>query len=243
VVRADVAAVAQVQVTGEAHVDVAVLHLVERAARAVHDAVHALAGRRDERVVRYHDLEHARRQLARAQLDVEQLLLADAAVLPEPVERPRPRPCGVDADDEQLLVLVDRADVFRDVLVVVAQRPAEALDEVEQRDVVVAGDDELRLRQSAHERHRVLVLPRAGALREVAAHDDERRLLRVHVGDAPLDDGGVDVIEVDVGDVGDRAHAAAQRGGTLKKKTFSPAVNDPMISPAPAVTPRQPPTA
>ena len=90
---------------------------------------------------------------------------------PLKVERAR----GVDAEHRDLVVDERGLEVGVDVALVVAERAEEALPDVVERHVVVAGHHQLRHRQPVEEGARLLELRGAGALREVARDGDELR--------------------------------------------------------------------
>ena len=232
--RPHVAAVSHVQVPGQQHVDVTLLHLVQRPTGAVNDAVHALPRRRDERVMRDYDFENARRQVAGAQLHVQKLLLADPPVLPEAVEGKRERPGRVDADDQQFLVHKDRPNIPGDVFVVIAQRETEAGDDIKERDVMIPRHHQLRSREPGHVPRRRRVLTGTRTLGEVSAHHQQRRVFCRQLARQRLHHRRIDPIKVQVGDVRDGSHGAERRGqlvSTVLIRQIAPRAQSTILEP------------
>ena len=64
------------------------------------------------------DFEKVGRQIAEAELDVEQLLFGDSAILPEAVPAPGPGAGGVDAEDGEVVIFEKGAEIFGDVLAI-----------------------------------------------------------------------------------------------------------------------------
>lgn len=78
---------------------------------------------------------------------------------------------GVEACDDQLVVAVNRIDVGGDEPAVSSERRQESAEDVEEGDIVVAGNHQLRAGQAGEEVARLGELGAAGALGEIAADD------------------------------------------------------------------------
>ena len=120
-------------------------------------------------MVRDDDSEDIAAGRAQALAQALDLAHADAPVLA------RERPRRVQARDDHLPVLVKGFEVVRDVAPEFFERRAEAREHVPERHVVVAGDDDLRVRQGVEKGARLLKLAGARALRQVAGDDHQRR--------------------------------------------------------------------
>jgi hypothetical protein len=158
-------------------------------------------------MVGHDDAGHARGEVAQALPHARDLELVDTPSL----ESQRPR--RVDADDGDLFVAVPGLEVLRDVTAVVRERAEEPRGDVVERDVVVSGDDELRLRKLRQVVARLPELPRPGALRQVARHHHEVRLQALRRRPQRLERRGVDPTEVEVGNVEDPSQGAAVSAG------------------------------
>ena len=107
--------------------------------------------------------------------------------------------------------MYDGFQIGGDVAAVPAERIEKPGRDVEQRHVVIAGNDELRERQRIEECARLLKLPASGALREVAGNGDEIRLDGRDALDERRDDPLVEAAEVQIGEVDEGAHPFSQR--------------------------------
>ena len=114
----------------------------------------------------------------------------DAAVL----ERERPR--GVDAYDRDFVIGVKRLEVLADVALVISKRFHGAGVHVVQRHVVIAGDNNLRRRQSVQKSPRFLKLALFGALRKIAGNHHNVGPRFGDRGDQSLRDGGIDAAKM-----------------------------------------------
>ena len=81
--------------------------------------------------------------------------------------------------------------------------------QVEQRHVVIAGHDNLRERQAAEKRGRLLELPPPRALRQIAGHRDQIGMDRRDAFDQRRDDALVEAAEMQIGKMDDRAHGVS----------------------------------
>lgn len=73
----------------------------------------------------------------------------------------------VQTEDRELIVLVVRIQIVVDEFAIRIERPAESLEDVVQRDIVIAGYDELRMRKLVEKRAGLFEFGDPGALCEV----------------------------------------------------------------------------
>ena len=160
--------VADVKMAGEEEIRPHRRELRHRHRRLSDQVLVAVPVRDIERVMRHDDPHRVRRRGRQARGRARHLSLAQPAAA---VKRQRPR--AVQADHNHFPVLKDRLEVVRDVAAVAIERAEESGGQVEQRHIVVAGDDDLRKRQLPQEAARLNELAGAGALRQVARQRDE----------------------------------------------------------------------
>lgn len=146
-------------------------------------------------------------QRAKSVLHGFDLLERDSAIFPGG------GPSGVDAQDDELLVIESRRKIGRDVSLVSRQRGKESRGGVVKRNVVVAGNGELRERDLIEISAGGDELVSPGALGEIAAVDDERGLDLQEVFEKAGGDAVVLRIEVKIGNVGDDRHVSANWRG------------------------------
>ena len=120
------------------------------------------------------------------------------------VKRQRAR--AVEPNRNHLRVLEYRLQILGDVAAIAAVRIQQPRRHVEERHVVVAGDDESRGRQLIEKGSRLLELAAPGALREVARDCDEIRSDLVDRADERLHEPRVDAAEMNVGEMHDGPH-------------------------------------
>ena len=106
-----------------------------------------------------------------------------------------------------------RTKVLGDVLAVAIEGEEETADDVVKRNVVIAGDADLRAGKFDHEVAGGGILAAAAALGEVAGVDDDVGFGGEDVGDDGLRDCGLVAAEVNVGDVGESLHARERLQG------------------------------
>src|SRR5919197_1597288 len=173
-----------VQMARKQHVDAAIRELLER----------------HERMVRYNH----RHDLAARSVDllahVRNLLLAHAA----PFEDERAR--GIYAEDGDLLVDELGRKLGADIAPVSRQRKKKPPDDIVKRHVVIARDDELRLRQPVEVGARLAKMPRARAPREIARNDEEMRRELHELARQRLEHAGCDAPEMQIRNVRDPPH-------------------------------------
>src|SRR5436190_21927175 len=97
-------------------------------------------------------------------------------------------------------------------MAIAVQREEEPADHVPQRNVMIPRNHQLRPRQALEVIRGGLVLRSASALGEVAAGDQKRWRGAIQLVGKCLGDGQIDRAEVQVGDVGDRAHRRSEEG-------------------------------
>ena len=99
-----------------------------------------------------------------------------------------------------------RAQILCDVVLVPLEREEEATRDIEEGNVMIAGDDDVRRWQPFQIRSCALELTPQCALRQVAADRDERRLQIVEVFEQGLFEFSLYSSEVQIGNVGDDSH-------------------------------------
>jgi hypothetical protein len=148
-------------------------------------------------MVGHQHLEDTLGEGAEALADLLDLRPRDAAVL----ERPGAR--GVHAHHREVLAVMERRQIGREVPAVVVHGPREPRQDIPQRHVVVAGDDDDHPREAVEEGAGGAELPLPRALREVAAHRDHGGCPHGELRQQGLRHRRILLAEVEVGDVGD----------------------------------------
>ena len=151
-------------------------------------------------MVRDDDLHHRIGERIEARDDGCDLLLVDAPAL----EGERTR--RVDADDGDLGVDERRLEIALHDALELAERAEEPFPDAIERHVVVAGNDDLRLRQAGEKGARGLELGRARALGEITGDDDDVGRDRRDRRDQRLDDRRAGAAEVKIGEMNEGAH-------------------------------------
>jgi len=159
-----------------------------------------------ERMMRHHDPGLVTDQFVECRADLADL----PPVHPAALVRQRAR--RVDAEHRDLVVHERGREVVGDVAPVAGQRLREPRDQVDQRNIVIPGHHDLRLRQRIEKGARLLELRRAGPLREVAGDCDEVGLDGLDRGVQRRQCGQVHAPEVQVRQVDDGAHRQASSG-------------------------------
>src|SRR5947209_15711886 len=125
-------------------------------------------------------------------LDIPDLLLADTA----PAEMKRAG--GVNSENRDFLVHVERLGIRADVLAIEFEADAKSPDDVAERQVVVSGHSEARLRQLMKEIVRGAELVARSVLNEVAGDDRHVRTNIPGGFDDRFHHSGRDAAEVDI---------------------------------------------
>jgi hypothetical protein len=112
--------------------------------------------------------------------------------------RDRERSCRVRSHHRDLVILEVWLQIRGDVRPVVTERPRESCQRMIERHVVIAGDDDLRSRQLRQELARLLELPAARPLRQIAGDCHEVRREIIDSIDERGHDAGVGRAEVNV---------------------------------------------
>jgi hypothetical protein len=121
------------------------------------------------------------------------------------------RPGAIQPDRNHVLALVRGLQIALNVPPVAAVGIEEPRGNVEQRHVVIARDDKLRRWQSIEEPSGVAKLVTAGALGEVAGHDDQGRRDRFDRSNERLDESRIDAPEMDIREMRDSGHRSGFR--------------------------------
>ena len=113
---------------------------------------------------------------------------------------------AVQSDHRDFVVDVRRLEVGTDPAAISAEWIEKPRGDVEQRHVVIARHDDLRERQAAEKRRRLLELPPPRALRQIARHRNQIGMDRRDAFHQRRDDALVEAAEVQIGEMNDRAH-------------------------------------
>jgi len=124
------------------------------------------------------------------------------------------------------------AEKERVVAAIFAKRTETPCDQVVERDVVVAGHDQLRLRQQIEKRTRRPELPRERALREVPGHDEHIGTKIAHRSAERVGHSGVDAPEMEVREVNDRTHQGTRTRSAWRRIRNASGPSSVMISPS-----------
>ena len=120
-----------------------------------------------------------------------------------------------ETDRDESLIGVDGPQVRRDVAAVVAEGIEEAPGHVVERDIVIAGHDQLRAGEGIQEGAGLPELPGARALREIARHGDEVRIQAPDEREHGGHDGWVRPSEMDIRQMDDATHVTVDVSTTV----------------------------
>src|SRR5690606_19695001 len=149
------------KMTGQKEIDSAGVEQGNGADRASDQIDADVVGRRDEWMVRHHNFE--------TRAGVEQVVLQRVELGGgDPSIFPGEGACGVQTDHDDLVVAVNRIDVFVNERAIAGERSEKTSSDIEERHVVVSRDDELRGRKFSQEGFRGGELGTTCALGEIA---------------------------------------------------------------------------
>ena len=206
--------VRDVQVTRRDHVRAAGDEGFHRHPGPSHQVRFQVPLRQVERVMGHDDARDLIGQRAQALPHPRHLALVD------PTSLEGQRSGRVDAGDRDLVVAEEGLEVVRDVAPVVRERVGKAERDVVQRDVVIAGDDDLRLRQRREEVARFPELSAPRPLGEVPRDEDDIGPDLFRRRQERRERGRIGPAEVQVREVEERPHDAfrpsVSRGTTTR---------------------------
>lgn len=118
------------------------------------------------------------------------LLLAYASAL----DRQRPR--RIDAENCHRVIVILRGQVVCDVLFEFRKGIHEPVEDIVKRHIVIAGNDELRLRKPAEKYSSLFELAAASSLRQIAGNDNQIGTQLTNLFDQTFDNARIGVAEV-----------------------------------------------
>src|SRR5260370_5189335 len=124
---------------------------------------------------------------------------------------------GVEAQERDLVIGEEGLQLRADVTAIAGEPSDKALDDIVERNIVVAGDDDDGPGQSLEKGAGGGALPTPGALRQVAGDDNDVRLRLRYVGQQALGRGLVVPPEMQIRQMSDRSH-----GGTGPRAPTTP---------------------
>ena len=163
-----------VQVTGEKHVNAFARKLLDRFRTWTRASKWRAGMWLVERMVGHQNTNYGRRELLEQMENAAQLAPPDSSAADG--ERAR----RIRANQGDFIVDLKRREVVGHVPTVLTQRTEEPGEHVVQRHIVVAGHEQLRLRQGVEECAGGLELPRTSAFRKVSRYDQHVRSKRSH---------------------------------------------------------------
>jgi len=166
-------------------------------------------------MMRYQHLGRARRRTAEMVVNPRDLADIDASVLPNQGAS------RVHSQHSYFGICVERLQFIGDIAPEIAQRPGKAVEEIVQRDVVIAGHDDLRLGQPGEKIACLLELFGPRTLGEVARDDHDIGLDELHRLQQRIKPGVVELPEMNVGKMKQCAHRRSAYG----TKTFNAPFN------------------
>jgi hypothetical protein len=153
-----------------------------------------------EGMMRHHDFGYIGAKRTKLLTEPGDLGLVDATTFD------RQRPGGVDAEDSDLFIDIERMHVVGNVTPILVEWENEAEQDVVQRNVVIARDYDLGPRQLVKKSASRFELATARALRKIAGHRNDIGLDIFDGLNQRLDDSFVNTAEVDIGEMHERSH-------------------------------------
>lgn len=211
---ANIGDVRPVEMPGDDQIHPAAFECFEGHFRSRHESpVAGNARRPNEGMVRQDDLQRVFRECLEDAFRTQELPPAEAARFDGE------RTDGIEAEDAELPVEMNGAQLPVDEIFVAGERSQETMGERD-RNIVVSRNDDGGLREPCEKCAGALELPQERPPREVAADDGERGAESLEFSEERFLGSAVDLAEVEIGNMGDflhmyRATRGEQRGIVL----------------------------